>query len=271
MMFILIAAIFALGACVQTIAGFGSALVVMPMLTQFVGVQTAASVVALVGATVTVSVLYQNRQGLQWREAGKLLVGSVIGVPLGALALKVLPPAPVMALLGIVLLVYGIYALVTARSNSTPDVAPAPSARLTAALVGFSSGLLGGAYATDGPPLIIYGSVKRWPKQSFRSILQACFLVNGFLIIACYGAGGLLTRDVLAYCAYGIPGMAAGLIIGTLLDRHINHALFHRLLVWLILLLAAALLARAGMELMPAQSLAAVFLEPLQSNPAFCA
>ena len=248
MMFLVIAGIFALGSCVQTIAGFGSALVVMPMLTQFIGVQTAASVVALVGATVTLTVLYQNRQGLQWREAGKLLVGSVIGVPLGALALKVLPPAPVMAILGAVLLVYGVYALLTARAKSIPDLAPTPSARLTAALVGFSSGLLGGAYATDGPPLIIYGSVKRWPKESFRSILQACVLVNGFLIIACYGAGGLLTRDVLAYCAYGIPGIAAGLIIGTLLDRRINHAVFHRILVWLILILAAALLARAMME-----------------------
>jgi len=252
MMFFLIAAIFALGACVQTIAGFGSALVVMPILTQFIGVKPAASVMAIVGATVTLTVLYQNRQGLQWREAGRLLTGSVIGVPLGALALKVLPPAPVMALLGAVLLVYGIYTVVTARSNSTPDVTPAPSARLTTALVGFSSGLLGGAYATDGPPLVIYGSVKRWSKQSFRSILQACFLVNGLLIVACHGAGGLVTRDVLTYCVYGIPGMAAGLLIGTLLDRRINHALFHRLLVWLILLLATALLARAVMELMPA-------------------
>ena len=248
MMFLLIAAIFALGSCVQTIAGFGSALVVMPILTQFVGVQTAASVMALVGATVTLSVLYQNRQGLQWREAGRLLVGSVVGVPLGALALKFLPPAPIMALLGAVLLIYGIYSLATARSISASNLMPAPSGRLTTALVGFCSGILGGAYATDGPPLVIYGSVKRWSKQSFRSILQACFLVNGILIVACHGAGGLVTTDVLTYCAYGIPGMAAGLLIGTVLDRRINHALFHRLLVWLILLLAAALLGRALME-----------------------
>jgi uncharacterized membrane protein YfcA len=255
MTFLLIATIFALGACVQTIAGFGSALIIMPILTQFIGVQTAASVMALVGATVTLSVLYQNRGGLRWREAGRLLAGSVVGVPLGALALKFLPPAPVMALLGVVLLIYGIYTLAAARSTSTPggvalpcDREPAPSRRATTALVGFCSGLLGGAYATDGPPLVIYGSIKKWPKESFRSILQACFLVNGILIVACHGAGGLVTRDVIAYCIYGIPGMLAGLLIGTLLDRRINHALFHRLLVWLILLLAAALLARAAME-----------------------
>ena len=248
MMFLLIAGIFALGSCIQTIAGFGSALVIMPILTQFIGVKPAASVMALVGATVTLTVLYQNRKGLRWREAGRLLVGSVAGVPLGVLALRYLPPSPVMALLGVVLLAYGVYMLAAARSTAGPVVAALPSRRITSAMVGFCSGVLGGAYATDGPPLIIYGSAKKWPKESFRSILQACFLVNGILIITCHGAGGLVTGEVLTYCAYGVPGMAAGLVIGTLLDRRINHALFHRLLVWLILILAAALLARAAME-----------------------
>ena len=44
---LVIAAIFALGAMVQTIAGFGSALVIMPMLTYFIGIQSAATVMAI--------------------------------------------------------------------------------------------------------------------------------------------------------------------------------------------------------------------------------
>jgi len=249
LLFFIIASIFALGACVQTIAGFGSALVVMPILAQVIGVKTAASVMAVVGATVTVTVLYQNRRGLRWREAGRLLAGSVVGVPLGVVALKNLPPGPVMAVLGLVLLAYGAYCLAAARTASAevhpPAENPTPAQRAAAALVGFCAGLLGGAYVTDGPPLVVYGSVKRWPKDSFRSILQACFLVDGALILAFHGAGGLITREIVAYCLYGIPGMLAGLLIGTLLDRRINHALFHRLLLGLILLLGAGLLARA--------------------------
>lgn len=251
LLFLIIASIFALGACVQTIAGFGSALVVMPILAQVLGVKTAASVMAIVGATVTVTVLYQNRRGLRWREAGRLLAGSVIGIPLGVVALKNLPPGPVMGVLGIVLLAYGAYCLAAARSTGgelevhVPAADPSAAQRIAAALVGFCAGLLGGAYVTDGPPLVVYGSVKKWPKDSFRSILQACFLVDGALILAFHGAGGLITREIVAYCLYGIPGMLAGLLIGTLLDRRINHALFHRLLLGLILLLGAALLARA--------------------------
>ncbi len=250
MIFLIVTLVFAIGSCVQTIAGFGSALIIMPMLTQFLGVQTAASVMALVGATVTVAVLYQNRQGLRWREAGRLLSGSVIGIPIGTIALKLLPAAPIMGFLGTVLLAYGCYSLTAAKIATADTEEPAPAGiltrteRVTGSLVGFCAGLLGGAYATDGPPLVIYGSAKRWPKQSFRSILQACFLVNGVLIVACHGAGGLVTGDVLTYCIYGVPGMAFGLVIGTFLDRRIDHALFHRILPWLIALLGCALLAR---------------------------
>ena len=47
MTFLAVAAAFALGAFVQTIAGFGSALVAMPILTQFLGVQAAAGVMSI--------------------------------------------------------------------------------------------------------------------------------------------------------------------------------------------------------------------------------
>jgi uncharacterized protein len=251
MTFLIVAVTFALGTFVQAIAGFGSALIIMPILTQFIGVQTAASVMAIVGMSVTVVVLYQNRRGFRWKEATWLLSGAVVGIPLGALALIKLPAAPIVAILGLLLLAYGCYGLITTRRSSRGAEQPAPvhistsKEKMVSSLVGFCAGLLGGAYGTDGPPLVIFGSVKRWPKDSFRSILQACFLVDGILILGCYIAGGLVTGGVFEYCLYGVPGMIFGLIAGTLLDRRINHALFHRILIWLILLLGAGLFAKS--------------------------
>ena len=247
---LVIAAIFALGAMVQTIAGFGSALVIMPMLTYFIGIQSAATVMAIAGAAVTVAVLYQNRQGLRWAEASYLLVGSCTGIPLGTFALKVLPAAPVMALLGGVLLAYALFRILFGKhlivKDETSRGGTSWGARFTSIMVGLCAGLLGGAYATDGPPLVIYGAVKGWPKESFRSILQAVFLVDGVLIIACHGAGGLVSGEVITYSAYGIPGMLAGLLAGVWLDRRINHALFHRILLALLIMLGIALIARAA-------------------------
>ncbi len=249
LMFAIVAAVFAAGAFVQTVAGFGSALVIMPLLAYALGVQAAATVMAIVGASVTVAVLYQNRHGFRWREASRLLAGSVIGVPLGTLALKTLPEGPVVAALGIILLAYGLYSLTRMAANRGAAIEAEPvetGGWLVSWCFGFSAGLLGGAYATDGPPLVIYGAVRRWPKESFRSILQACFLVDGCLILLCHSAGGLMSRDILVYSLYGIPGMALGLVAGSLLDRRINHQVFHRLLLWLILVLGTALLARGA-------------------------
>ena len=68
-LYVCVALTLPLGALVQTVAGFGSALVAMPVLTQMLGVQVAAPVQALLGLLTTVTVLYRNWGGLRWREA----------------------------------------------------------------------------------------------------------------------------------------------------------------------------------------------------------
>jgi hypothetical protein len=240
---------FILGALVQTVAGFGSALVAMPILSLVISVRTAAPVQVLLGFLVTLTVLYQNRHALRWREAARLITGSVVGVPLGTLALKSLPAGPVMACLGLVLLGYGLFTLWDARRRQTEYPARNVMATPVASwFVGLCSGILGGAYATDGPPLIVYGAVKQWPKATLKSILQTCFLVNGVFMVACHGAAGLITREVFRCCMFGLPGMILGMAVGSYLDRRVNHERFRKLLLGLILLLGMTLLVRAAVS-----------------------
>ncbi len=240
---------FTLGSMVQTIAGFGSALVGMPLLMLVAGVKTAVPVQVLLGFAVTFAVLFQNRSGLRWREALLLLSGSVLGIPLGAMALKRLPPEPITACLGIALIGYWVFALWIEPRLGASDVERAPTAgsRFLTWLAGFAAGILGGAYATDGPPLVIYGSVKRWPKATFKSILQTCFLVDGVVMVLCQGAAGLFTRDVFLCGLYGIPGALLGMGIGTFLDRRLDHERFRVLVLWMVLILGVALLGQALM------------------------
>ena len=247
---------FALGAFVQTVAGFGSALVAMPILTFVIAVQTAAPVQAILGLSVSATVLYRNRHGFLWREAARLVAGSVIGVPIGALALKSLPSSPVTACLGLIMLTYGLFLtfvaprLKHAETETGPDEnegAGAPRVRFSVGswIAGFFSGILGGAYATDGPPLIIFGAIKGWPKATFKSILQCCFLINGTCMVFWHGMNGLITHQVFVYCLCGFPGLLAGMLVGTYVDAYIDHERFRRLLLILILVLGAVLLIRS--------------------------
>jgi uncharacterized membrane protein YfcA len=37
---------------------------------------------------------------------------------------------------------------------------------------GFCAGIMGGAYGMNGPPLAIYGAMRRWSAQHFRATLH---------------------------------------------------------------------------------------------------
>src|SRR3546814_1460370 len=43
-------------------------------------------------------------------------------------------------------------------------------------LCGLFAGIFGGAYGLNGPPLVVYGSMRRWSVQHFRATLQGYFL-----------------------------------------------------------------------------------------------
>ena len=244
---LLVAFAFALGGFVQTIAGFGSALVAIPLATLVINVRTAAPAQALMGFVVTLSVLQQNWRGLRWREAGRLIAGSLLGVPLGAIVLKSFPSGIVTGCMGIMLIGYGLWLV---RANLDAEEASRTQERgwrpaLWAATVGWIAGILGGAYATDGPPLIMYGTYKRWPKATFKSVLQCCFLVNGISMVVWHGANGLITADVVRASMFALPGAVIGTIAGRYADRSIDHDRFQRLLRALILILGIALFVQA--------------------------
>jgi hypothetical protein len=109
-------------------------------------------------------------------------------------------------------------------------------------MVGFLSGILAGAYNTGGPPLIIYGAIKKWPREQFKSILQSVFLVNGVMVVARHAAGGLITGPVLRYYLYSVPLLLVGVFLGTRVDRLVGPEQFRKLVLVLILLLGVSLL-----------------------------
>lgn len=238
----------ALAGFVHSATGFGSALVAMPILTMVVGVSTAAPLLALVGQIVTVLVLYQNWRGLHFREALRLIVASTLGTPLGLFLLRYGNEAVITGILGAVLIGYALYAFLleprfaaSAPARVTPDRDPW-WIQIAGFGAGFVAGVLGGAYNANGPPAIIYASARRWPKEQFKSVLQSLFIVNGVFIVIGHGCAGLITREVLYYCAYGVPASIVGMILGFLVDRRLNAERFRKVVLALILVLGIVLI-----------------------------
>ena len=102
--------------------------------------------------------------------------------------------------------------------------------------------MLGSAYNTSGPPVIIYGTMRRWPPDLFRATLQGFFLVSNVIVIAGHGLAGLWTQEVLLLTLLSLPVLVTAVIAGARVNRRIPAAQFARVVYLLLIILGAIFL-----------------------------
>jgi uncharacterized membrane protein YfcA len=219
----------------QTLAGFGSAMVAMALLPYWLGLMVATPLVALIAATLEALVLVRWRKALTWRAIWQLSLGMAVGVPFGVIALTRVDAGILLPILGAVIIAYSLYALLNWR---LPELHGSGWAFGAGAL----AGLLGGAYNVSGPPVIVYGHCRRWSPAEFRGNLQAFFLLGDALVIVGHGIVGNLTPVVWRHYAYALPAIGLGVIIGLALERHVGPVAFRRLALIVLIALGVRLL-----------------------------
>jgi uncharacterized membrane protein YfcA len=225
-----------LGVFTQSLAGFGSALVAMALLPALIGVRTAAPLVAVLALTTELVLLLKYRSKLNVRAIGSLVAASIIGIPIGVWALRSIREEALLTGLGLVLVGYALYGF----SNAKPPALRRPAWGYG---FGFIAGLLGGAYNTSGPPVVIYASFQDWEPLEFKSNLQGFFIVNSILVVF----GHLLARDltpaVWQLYFWTLPALALGTLLGTRLDSRVNTAVFRKVVLGLLLIMGVRLIA----------------------------
>jgi uncharacterized membrane protein YfcA len=235
---LIVATVF-VAAFLQSLSGFGLAIIVMPLLTLVLGLQMAAPLVALIGLTVYTINLIRYRQAINAGEVLRLGAASILGVLLGIWALANVSESVVERVLGLILIAYVAYAWIR------PAV-PRPLSRHWVYPAGFLAGCLSGAYNTPGPPVIVYGSLRQWPKDEFRAVLQALFFINAVPVVTSHLVAGHVTRQVLAFYLYAVPALALGILAGSRVDSRVDRERFRTLVLVMILVLGLSLLLGAG-------------------------
>ncbi len=219
----------------QSLTGFGSALISMPLLVPLLGIRTAAPLVALVMLISEVVLLIRYRASLNIRLVRRLVIASLLGIPLGVLALVNLDERIMTAALGMVVLAYAAYSLLGRRPPRSRSSAWAYGA-------GFLAGVLGGAYNTSGPPVILYADSQRWPRDEFKGNLQGFFLINSFLVVAGHAWRRNLTPTVWNYLLISLAPIALGLWVGLALDKRLKATVFRKLVLALLVMLGISLI-----------------------------
>jgi uncharacterized membrane protein YfcA len=231
----LITAIVFLAVFTQSLSGFGLALVSMPLLIGLIGLQTATPLMALVGIVAESIMLLYYRDSFNLRAVAGLTAAAVVGIPLGLVFLRRVDEGLVTAVLGLILILYALYALVGFK---LPQLAHP----LWAIGFGFIGGIIGGAYNTSGPPAIIYGTCRRWSPLEFKSNLQGFFVITSVAAIASHALAGNFTLIVWHDFLLALPGIALGLIAGFSLDKIINPQRFRQLILILLIILGIRLI-----------------------------
>ena len=203
---------------IRSALGFGEALIAVPLLALVMPVQVAAPLAVLVSITVATVVVIQDWRNVHVRSAGWLVLSTLFGIPLGLLLLKSAPESIVKAVLGGLIVAFALYSLAGSKPRLSND-------RL-APLFGFSAGILGGAYGMNGPPLVVYGVLRRWEPAQFRATLQGYFLIASMVGMAGYAFTGLWTRTVSSYFLLSLPLAFVAIFLGHVIHRRLSSARF---------------------------------------------
>ena len=224
-------------AVVAGLAGFAFGLVAAGVwLHVLTPLQTATLIIGY-GLLVQGYSVWKLRHALSWPRLLPFVVGGAVGVPAGAATLVWANPAHVRAGIGLLLVLYSIYAL--ARPALKPVTAGGAPADIGA---GFLNGVLGGMTGLAGIIVTIWCGLRGWPKDVQRAVFQPTAVAVFAMSALWFGASGAISLDTAKLFLLGLPVLFAGTWLGLKLYGHLNEAAFRRV-VLLLLLISGLLLA----------------------------
>lgn len=232
---ILVLSIVSFATLLRSTFGFADAMFAMPLLAIIIGLKTAAPLMAIVAMTISTSILIKNWRDVQIKSAWRLFISSLAGIPLGLWFLKGNYDVPMKLFLAAVIICFSTYSLIKPRLTAIKSENPAY-------IFGFFAGVLGGAYNTNGPPVVIYGSMRKWSPLAFRATLQGYFFMAGIFICLGHGFAGLWTHTVLSYYLFSLPLVFVFTFIGGWLNRSIPQGKFDRIIHSLLIAIGVFLL-----------------------------
>lgn len=224
------------GCFTQGLTGFGLGLVTMALLPSLIGLHAATPLIALVGIVLELIMLIRYREAMQFKSVWPLLAACVAGIPVGVFFLVRADEELALFILGIVIIAYALYALIG-------FYLPKLSHPIWAWMFGVTGGVLGGAYNTAGPPVILYGNCRRWSPHEFKSNLAGYFLVGSTMAATTHWLSGNITSDVRLLFIQTLPALLLGFVLSQFMDRWLNPELFRRIVLILLVILGAKLMA----------------------------
>jgi uncharacterized membrane protein YfcA len=219
------------GGLARGFSGFGSALIFIPLASSIIGAKLASPLLLVIDLVAAAPLIPNGWRQADRRDVGTMLVGSLIGVPVGAWALTQMDGLAVRWM--IVALIVPMLALLMSgwRYRGTPTAA------LTAA-VGAIAGFFNGVAQVGGPPIVLYWLRDAAAARIVRANIILYFAASSVLTTISYLIGGVLTTAVVELAVLTGPAFGVGLWLGSHMFGLASEETFRRICYALIALAA---------------------------------
>ncbi len=230
---VLFAAIF------RAFTGFGFALAAVPAFSFFLSPQTTVMLTA--SLTLIASALSWRgvKAQVDWSRFKPLVWSMIPGTVVGVLMLQLLSQSHFQLVAGIAVLSACLLLIITRpgrmRHSSSGSV-----------FAGTLSGLMNGALALPGPPVVIYSMMVEAQSQRVRALLIAFFGISSLAAVIIYSVVGYADRVVLWYLIYSLPVLIAGNALGEFLFARYGDRFFRGAAITALFLIAISTIVASG-------------------------
>jgi hypothetical protein len=236
------AAIF-LAAIVRGFSGFGFSLLSITAISLILPVAQIVPSIFLLEIAASINLIPSIWRQIHWSSLTWLMVGYVIGLPVGGYALIHAPQAPAQIVLGIFVIGTAILMLRGFHLAKTPG-APASTA------TGVASGVLNGAFGIGGPPVVLFYFSTPGAAAIGRASIIFFFLFTDLLGVGYFATQGIVTTQSFIQSALWLPALLVGVWLGAHGFKRMNEQAFRRWVLMILIALALLGIGKATLALM---------------------
>lgn len=216
-----------LAAVLRSFTGFGFGLAAVPVFALMMAPTQAVVLSTCLTLTISLLTLRSYWGHFPPGQLLPMLVASLAGTIIGAVLLTDISPGQFQLWIGLaVILACGVLSLYRPHHHQ-PGMA-------LSGMTGLASGLLNGAFAIPGPPVIIYAMATQSEPARSRSLLMTFFLFSASLALITYTAAGFVTPASPWLFLLTFPAMYAGDVLGHRLFRRYGTARYRQMAIVLL-------------------------------------
>jgi uncharacterized membrane protein YfcA len=234
------AAIF-LAAIVRGFSGFGFSLLSITAISLLLPPREIVPSIFLLEVAASINLIPSIWREIDWRSLRWLLLGYVIALPFGVYALARFPEPPMQLAMSVFVLWTAIMMLRGFRLTKTPGAAATTA-------TGAASGIFNGAFGIGGPPVVLFFFSTPAAAAVSRASVIAFFLSTDILGLTGHYFEGMLTAQSFAQFFAWLPTLLIGVWVGAHGFRRIDQALFRRMVLLILMVLAVLTLGKALYE-----------------------